>query len=247
MKYRIFALMLGLGLIVLRVFSLIYYRGISYPTSSTVGWDCPFGGCSPGPNSMGMEITYPKVIELTNSKPIYVWAYIFELQPSGLNCPKPVITIESIDYEAQLSTAGIDVSPESIQTFKDNNISDGSSSEWTWIVYPKIPGTYTFYIRTSATTQDCQLFNLSDTFEIQVVDIFGLTALQLRMTGFISGFLGSALTLPGILAIWAKLKENRADTKRHQDSSSATIIVSASGKEKNIKTTKSKDSKKRDQ
>jgi hypothetical protein len=249
MKYRVFALIVGVGLIGFGVFALFNYWHISSPVSIGGFGDCP--GCAPAPNSTGMEITYQKVIELNNSEPISVRAYIYKVEPSKFNCPKPLSTIESIDYKVQLLTAGVDVTPETIQTFKDNSIFtdlsfDDSSSEWTWIVYPKQPGTYTFHIRTTATTQECLLFDHSDTFQIKVVDIFGLTASQLRIAGFISGFLGSSLTLPGLVAIWAKLRENRTSAKNDDDRLSATTIVSTSSKRGSRKI-KSKDNIKRGQ
>ncbi len=245
MKKRIITMVLGMGFIALGVLSLIYYGRLSFFTSSRIGWKCPPGLiCSPGPNAMGMRITYPRAIKLSNSKPISVEAYIYNLQSWGLSCSTSLDAIRSIDYEAQLSTGGVEVSPESTQMFTDNTILQGSSATWTWIVYPRQPGTYTFHIKVSATTQECQLFNLDDIFEIQVVDIFGLSAQQLMLLGLISGFLGSALTVPGILAIWAKLRETRINESLQDDDKTAILVVSPSGEEKRIRI-KSKDRKRR--
>jgi hypothetical protein len=247
MRKPIIVAVFGVVFLAMGILFLSYSSGISSFAHSRKGWECPWwaGGCYPGSNTTGTDIQYPEAIELSNSKPITVSAYIWNIDESEFSCPTPLQTIKSIDYQAQLLTAGVEISPESIQLSTDNtmyaddtiftndtgmptfdsetdtsSIPEGgmreSSALYTWIVYPNQAGTYAFHLRVSATTQGCQLFTLDDNFEIKVVDVFGLTARQLKILGFISGFLGSMLTLPGILAIIAKRKENRIERTKFE-------------------------------
>ena len=63
-------------------------------------------------------------------------------------------------------------------------------------------GNYVMVLKFSAYSGNCEIGTFNEILPVVVVNLFGLNALQSNILGVVSGFLGKALTLPGILAIW---------------------------------------------
>jgi hypothetical protein len=213
--------------ITLLCFSAIFFAYSNYEERNTI-WSnalCP-QGC---PLAI-VYVTYNTKMSLQSSQSIEVHT---ELSSSGdcqLNDNEP------IRFEAELSAPGFEIEPSSVQNGFDQTLTQGNKDRmWVWVAKPKDVGTYEMAAKISAYSGNCEIGSDIWPLDVVVVDLFGLNALQLKIATYITGFLGSALTLTGLREMWSKRKksESKTATTTPQDTT-VKLIVSAKGDEKEI-------------
>jgi hypothetical protein len=178
-----------------------------------------------------LQVEFPPRMTTSETLPIIATTSL----PSDIifyNCPNS----SKILYEAVLSIAGMDISPTTIinnNTPYEAKLDEILTEKWVWTLHPLESGVYTGVVTIKANTNQCELFELSSTIQINVLDIFGLTSRQTKVFGLIGSFLGPILSLPWLLELWQKHKKTRL---RHEltQKKKTTIIISSDGQEKEI-------------
>lgn len=240
-RVKKFAFGTGLILNAIGVFLFLLFWGLTTNKLERIGWYCP-GACSPGYNATGMDVDYPRVIKLNSAEPIKIKTFIYHLQPEELGCTSPKNGSTTVNYDATLLTSGLDLSPSSSQKTNDLvNIERAGDSvaSWVWIVHPKEPGTYSFHAQVLAQVENCTVSKLSNTFQIQVVNLFGLNTLQLQVFSLLGLIFGTSLTVPGFIALWIQYKDRKEakEKKKSEEKQSkrkVKLAISSSGEEKEI-------------
>jgi len=239
---RVKKLKLGVGLLINAIGFYLFalFFGLTYHKVNNIGWDgqgCSM--CQLRSNLAGMNVNYPRVIKLNSSEPVKIETFTNELRPQELGCPTQEPFATTVDYEARLWASGLELSPSSPQ--KTNVLTQNrvSGAEWVWIVHPKEPGAYSLHAEVSIQVANCTISTLSDTFQIQVVNLFGLGPRQIQILSLLGFIFGTSLTVPGFIALWLQHKDRlsaKAAKKAEEQKSKrkVKIIISSSGQEKEV-------------
>lgn len=172
-----------------------------YSTPKIIDWECVISGCYdfPKPANIKANITYPPIISQSNS--ISISANVQSNIRGTINCENG----DNLANIAVLSGPGFDISPS------DRRETSIENPTWVWILKPKYLGRHLLNLELVVLMGSCELDRESYTFSIDVVNFLGLNYFQVKMLGALSGFLGTALTLPGLITLW---KKNVNNTKR---------------------------------
>lgn len=157
----------------------------------------------PGVSPAQVQIGYPAVIESSSSATIEVAVY---LEPQKI----PELAGQDIHLEAGLWTSKVELSPPNHK--QETVISDAASQtliehKWTWTARPQGVGKYHFILTVKGEHQAARLFDYTQTFQVTVLDLFGLSVGQARALGGISGLVGGILVWLALRSIWATLRK----------------------------------------
>jgi len=121
-------------------------------------------------------------------------------------------------YQGTFSIAGMVISPSEVITTKEIiSSNENVSIKFVWSIRPSALGTYNGNVSIAGGNDSWRFMSLDKNIKIIVVDDFmNFTAKQIKLLTILGSFLGSLLTLPGLIAFVKQIRQKKETYEANQ-------------------------------